>query len=214
MGQMTFGTDPAPCSLLMPVRNECRTPNLETLLDIYTHDHIFKEILILDDASTDGTVELAAKYGCRIFHTHNKMPTQSEKRNFLQAQAACDWTFHLDADEWIDWTFLRNLDKWIAEPSESRLPNVVAVKFPRYNQHHVYPDYQVRLMDRRFVVWQGKAHDRPYLKTTGRPVDEVTKQGVVYCQTLDHHPIFHIPRDWAYDAKVQEHWKELEAMKS
>jgi hypothetical protein len=113
----------------------------------------------------------------------------------------------------MDWNFILNLNEWIIPDSKSRMPNVVAFKFPRYNQHHVYPDYQIRLMDRRFIVWVGKAHDRPHLKSTMRDVDEPSSVGVRYCQTLDHHPIFHIPRDWAYDAKLQEHWRELESMK-
>lgn len=203
---------PSPCSLLMPVRNEASStrPNLEILLDIYRHFPVFNEIVVLDDNSTDGTLSLLRKYDCRIFHTNGKMPTQSEKRNFLQQQAVNNWCLHLDADEWFDWSFLINLEKWIQPDSIERLPNAVAFKFPRLNQHHVYPDYQIRLMDKRYVVWRGAAHDRPFLKTTLRPVDEITKEGVKFCQTLDHHPIFHIPRDWEYDAEIQKHWRELE----
>ncbi len=58
------------------------------------------EIIIIDDLSTDGTVEVARRYTDKIFQM------SSEDDHFQQwnrgiERATSDWILHIDADEWV-----------------------------------------------------------------------------------------------------------------
>jgi glycosyltransferase involved in cell wall biosynthesis len=56
------------------------------------------EIVIVDMESTDGVVEIATRYGARLF-THRRLPYVEPARNFALSQARCDWIILLDPDE-------------------------------------------------------------------------------------------------------------------
>jgi len=56
------------------------------------------EILVVDDESTDRTVELSEKYG-RVLH--RKMENEGIHRNWSYAQAKNEWVLSLDADEYV-----------------------------------------------------------------------------------------------------------------
>ncbi len=55
------------------------------------------EIIVLDDESSDKTVEIAVKYGAKIIH--RKMDNEGRQRNFGYGQAKNQWVLSLDADE-------------------------------------------------------------------------------------------------------------------
>jgi len=55
------------------------------------------EIIVIDDESTDRTVELAEKYTKKIFH--KPMKNEGAHRNWAYAQARNEWVLSLDADE-------------------------------------------------------------------------------------------------------------------
>jgi glycosyltransferase involved in cell wall biosynthesis len=60
-------------------------------------DHV-DEIIIVDTGSTDCTVEIAEKYGARIYH-HPWEHDFSKHRNQSLAYATGEWIFQIDADE-------------------------------------------------------------------------------------------------------------------
>lgn len=57
------------------------------------------EIVVVDDESSDRTVELARKYTDKIFH--RKMDVEGTHRNWAYAQATNEWVLSLDADEMV-----------------------------------------------------------------------------------------------------------------
>jgi glycosyltransferase involved in cell wall biosynthesis len=57
------------------------------------------EIVIVDDESTDATVEISQAYGAKIFH--RKMDNEGIHRNWSYAQAKNEWVLSLDADELV-----------------------------------------------------------------------------------------------------------------
>ena len=57
------------------------------------------EIVVVDDESTDKTIELARKYTDKIFS--RKMDNEGRHRNWAYAQAQNEWVLSLDADEMV-----------------------------------------------------------------------------------------------------------------
>ncbi|MBU0549842.1 MAG: glycosyltransferase family 2 protein [Candidatus Omnitrophica bacterium] len=55
------------------------------------------EIIVVDDESTDRTVEISRKYTDRVLI--RRMDNEGRHRNWAYAQAKNDWVFSLDADE-------------------------------------------------------------------------------------------------------------------
>jgi glycosyltransferase involved in cell wall biosynthesis len=55
------------------------------------------EIVVVDSGSTDNTIEICQKYGCRIYHKDFK--GFGEQRQFAVSLAKHDWVICLDGDE-------------------------------------------------------------------------------------------------------------------
>lgn len=166
----------------------------------------------MDNQSTDGTREFLKQHNA-TFLEHD-LVNFAESKNFLQDHAKHDWVFHLDADEVPENTFLLSLEKWIKPEPKPRLPEAVAFKMPRINYGaRDYPDWQIRLLNRKFCVWGDKEPPHVYFRRDMCLVDEFreTPLGQVsHSQTLDH-AIFH---DILFDEEAwrrkQERWKQLE----
>jgi len=55
------------------------------------------ECIVVDDESTDRTVDIAKRLGAKVFH--RKMDNEGKHRNWAYAQATNEWILSLDADE-------------------------------------------------------------------------------------------------------------------
>ena len=84
-------------SLCMIMRNEEAV--LYRCLALSTK--IFDEIIIVDTGSTDRSLEISAKFPCRVFH-QPWADDFSIPRNFSIDHATSDWVMVLDPDEYID----------------------------------------------------------------------------------------------------------------
>lgn len=114
------------------------------------------EIVVIDGDSTDGTREIAAGFGARVItHTFEGFAAQ---KNFSSAHAQYDWILSLDADEELDPKAQASVLEW--KRSE---PSAAGYQFARRAQYlgrwilHSgwYPDYKLRLFDRRRGRWEG-----------------------------------------------------------
>jgi glycosyltransferase involved in cell wall biosynthesis len=83
-------------SICMIVKNEEK--HLEQCLA--SIKSIASEIIIVDTGSTDGTIQIAKKFGARIFH-YEWNDDFAAARNFALDKVTQAWTFILDADEKI-----------------------------------------------------------------------------------------------------------------
>lgn len=126
----------------------------------------FDEILVCDMESTDRTVEIAERAGCRIVTFPAAAGNCCEvARDFALRQAAGTWVLFVDADEIIPAALQTYLKKFVTDPGD-----VCALKVARKNfmfkswNRITYPDYQLRFMRRSRAYWPPKVHARPVIE--------------------------------------------------
>jgi glycosyltransferase involved in cell wall biosynthesis len=115
------------------------------------------EIIVADSESRDRTVEISRRFAGRVIV--RPWPGYSAQKNFAAAQASHDWIFSLDADEEVSPGLRREIEslKRAAEPTAAgfEMPRLTFY-LGRWIRHSGwYPDYKVRLYDRRRARWVG-----------------------------------------------------------
>ncbi len=133
---------------MVPVSLAVISHNSEkTLKEVFESVQGFvSEMVLVDDHSTDSTLDIAKKFSPRIFT--QKLVSCAAQKQYALDQCANEWVFLLDSDE----TCSEELKKEIAEvaANPSAFP---AYRVPRRNFYFgkwlahggKYPDYQVRL---------------------------------------------------------------------
>ena len=135
----------------------------------------FDEIVLCDMHSTDGTIAIAEKYGCRIVY-HERTGMVEPARNYAIAQAENEWVLVLDSDEVVP-DALREYLYRFAETAEQR--GYAALKMARKNyflgrfMHGDYPDYIIRLIRKSKTYWPETIHARPVIDGGGELVRAV-----------------------------------------
>jgi len=115
------------------------------------------EILVIDSESTDGTAEIARGHGARV--EIRPWPGYSAQKNDAASIAAHDWILSLDADERVSPELATEIKTLLAsEPSRRgyRVPRVSFYLGRWIRGTDWYPDYQLRLYDRRAGQWNGR----------------------------------------------------------
>ena len=102
-------------SVIIPAYNSAKT--LARAIDsVLAQTWPAHEIIVVDDASSDETGELAARYGQRIRYLWREQNAGvSAARNYGVDQATGDWLAFLDSDDWYFPDRLRLHAEWIAE---------------------------------------------------------------------------------------------------
>ena len=115
------------------------------------------EILVVDSESADDTVPLARKYTNRV--EIRPWPGYSAQKNYAASLASNDWILSLDADERVTPELATEIKELLASEPQKR-----GYRIPRIS-HYLgrwirgtdwYPDYQLRLYDRRAGTWNGR----------------------------------------------------------
>ena len=115
------------------------------------------EIIVIDSESTDDTVSIARRFTERV--VVRPWPGYVAQKNFAAEQASHDWIFSLDADERVTPALAAELRQVLAG-----VPSAAGYRVPRVTFHlgrwirstDWYPDYQLRLYDRRRARWAGR----------------------------------------------------------
>ena len=115
------------------------------------------EIVVVDSESTDSTVEIARRYTDRVIV--RPWPGYVAQKNFAAEQATHDWILSLDADERVPPELADEIKSSLAKG-----PGAAGYRIPRVTFHFGrwirstdwYPDYQLRLYDRRRAQWVGR----------------------------------------------------------
>jgi glycosyltransferase involved in cell wall biosynthesis len=115
------------------------------------------EIIVVDSESTDDTVAIARKFTDRV--VVRPWPGYIAQKNFAAAQASHDWIFSLDADERVTPALAADIKAAVARTGLTagyRVPRVTFHLGRWLRSTDWYPDYQLRLYDRRRARWTGR----------------------------------------------------------
>jgi glycosyltransferase involved in cell wall biosynthesis len=114
------------------------------------------EIVVVDSHSTDDTVAIARRYTSRV--EVRDWNGYVDQKNYAASIASNDWILSVDADERVTTALATEIRATLAPR-----PAAVAYRIPRVTWHlgrwirstDWYPDYQIRLYDRRSAAFTG-----------------------------------------------------------
>ncbi len=145
------------------------------------------EIIVVDSESTDNTATIARQFTDKVIV--RPWPGYAAQKNFAADQARNDWILSLDADE--------RVTPQLAERVRTLLssgPAAAGYRIPRVTFHFGrwirstdwYPDYQLRLYDRRRGRWAARyVHES--VEITG-PIEQLAGELQHYpYRDLEHH---------------------------
>jgi len=121
------------------------------------------EVLVVDSHSSDGTRELAIARGARVIE--RDWPGHVAQKEFAIRQASHDWVFCIDADERVS----AELRAAIGAARAAGFAGAAGYEVSRVSRYlgrwirhgTWYPDWKLRLFDRRRGAWGGRnPHDR------------------------------------------------------
>ena len=122
---------------------------------------IVDEIIIVDSLSTDKTKEIAKKYTDKIFE--QKFLGHVEQKNLAVEKASFDWILSLDCDERLTDELKESILKIKDNIDIADAYRMARKTFYVYRwlNHCWYPDFKVRLFNRKSAKWGGtNPHDR------------------------------------------------------
>jgi glycosyltransferase involved in cell wall biosynthesis len=139
---------PLPLSLCVITRDAGRTID-----DCLGSAAFASEIVVVDSGSRDDTVEIARRRGAHVIE--RDWPGFGAQKNFAVGAAAHNWVLCIDADERVTPALAASIADAMAAP------RAAAFAMPRRNRFlgrwlahgEGYPDWNVRLFDRRRARW-------------------------------------------------------------
>ncbi len=144
-----------------------------------------KEIIVIDDGSTDDTVEIVKRLGVTVI-AYEGENNFSAKRNIGYKHATGDWILYIDADERVT----PKLASAIQAEMQQGIHDVYILsrKNIHYGKHFQYGGWQHDTIERLFKKtalqkWTGKVHETPiYTGTVGNiqePLLHLTHRNMV-----------------------------------
>ena len=115
------------------------------------------EIVVVDAGSTDDTAAIARRFTDKVIV--RDWPGYIAQKNFAASVASHDWIFSLDADERVTPELAAEIRALLAgDPPKPgyRVPRISHYLGRWIRSTDWYPDYQLRLYDRRRARWAGR----------------------------------------------------------
>ena len=166
-----------PLTIIILAKNE-----EQHMKDCISSAQFADEVLLIDDGSTDKTVEIAESMGARVVH-HTMNGDWSQQRRFAVDEARSEWIFFLDADERISPELQREVQDVLAKNEKK------AYWIERSNVFHhnkathgvLRPDYVLRFMPKEGTNIEGFVHE-----TISSTYPEGKLYGKMYHYTYDN----------------------------
>ena len=141
------------------------------------------EIVLVDSGSQDGTPELAERLGARVVR-HAWLGFGPQKQ-LAVAAARHDWVLAIDADERVTPALAAAIEAVLRAPTHPAWQMARANFFMgRYLRHgEGYPDWSLRLFDRRVARWSDDAVHEKVL--TDAPVGRLPRDAALLHHSAD-----------------------------
>jgi glycosyltransferase involved in cell wall biosynthesis len=112
------------------------------------------DVLVVDSGSTDDTVERARRRGARVIT--RDWPGYAAQKNWAAGESRSDWILSIDADERVTPDLAAEIRRVLQAPQAAgyRMPRVTWHLDRWIRTTDWYPDYQIRLYDRRRARWK------------------------------------------------------------
>ena len=121
------------------------------------------EIIVVDCGSTDGTVEIARKFGAKVYF--RKFDNYTNQKNFAASKAKGGWILSIDADEEVSPELTSEIKSQI-QNSKSQFngfsmprKNIIFGKFIKYTRWQPELDRHVWLWRKDKGKWVGDVHE-------------------------------------------------------
>jgi len=139
------------------------------------------EVVVVDMHSEDETLEIAKKYGARVF-THKKTGYVEPARNYAVSKAKGEWILVLDADEEIPSSLSHKFQE-IAKSEEAdyyAVPrkNIIFGKWIKYSNW--WPDRNIRFFKKGCVEWAREIHSVPITQGQGSDLEAIEELAIVH----------------------------------
>jgi glycosyltransferase involved in cell wall biosynthesis len=128
----------------------------DSIADALTSLSWTDEIIVVDADSTDDTVAIARTFTDRVFV--RAWTGYVDQKNHAASLATHDWIFSLDADERVPEELSAEIRALLSSEPKLRgfrMPRVSFYLGRWMRTTDMYPDYQLRLYDRRHAQWDG-----------------------------------------------------------
>lgn len=187
-----------PCSVSLLTLNAADT--LPACLDRLKD---FADIIICDGNSTDGTQEVAKRYGARVIKQYDtdesNVPCAMDKatvRERAMAASKYEWRFFMDADDTLSEEAVEEIRAIVSKENPEhliwRMPTRIFIDGKEILYEATYPSYQTRLVHASVGArFKGPVHDHLVWDTKKFPVG-----------TMSNYYNFEWPRE-----RVANYWK-------
>lgn len=150
------------------------------------------EVLVIDSESADRTREISEKLGARVIS--RAWPGFSAQKQFGAESAVYDWIFSLDADERVSDELKREIEELRVGVGNGaadgyRIPRLSYYMGRPIRHSAWYPDWQLRLFDRRKGRWsEALIHESVKMDDSAK-VEKLRGQIIHYSveNALHHH---------------------------
>lgn len=126
-------------------------------------ENIADEIIIVDSGSTDKTIEIAKRFGAKIYF--RKFDNYGAQKNYAAEKAKGEWILSLDADEEISIELANEIQQYITKSQQTfvafSIPrkNIILGKFIKYTRWQPELDRHVWLWRKDSGKWSGDVHE-------------------------------------------------------
>ncbi|WP_457570375.1 glycosyltransferase [Desulfurobacterium sp.] len=118
----------------------------------------FKEIIVVDTGSTDKTVEIAKRFGCKVYEI--EWSGFADARNYAVSKATGEWIWHFDADfEIDDEEFVKAKRQLLLLDEKYNSADVIIENYNIDGTIRSYSSHCFIHRNKPEIRWKGKVHE-------------------------------------------------------